>query len=940
MSGNTNSAKLLADGATLKAVNGKSTASHLEADPEQKQLLLDVDAMEPLPSTTTTRIDLSQADGLVVDEDLQKLVRGDGLVIKHSSSHADLLLQEVLRVEDLQKVTSGDSGAETEDTMDAMGAGSPSKDEHDEIIVDSKNYLPCLGFLKVRCLLYPFLLVAFVILVAIFVAEATKKHDMRSIVPTNLGNGTPPATFPPTKFTPPPSTDCRASEGVLEIGDYLFDQNSAGAPSVDLTLYNTTYDNEDCDIGFDSADAPGLWYTVIGTGGRLMVSICADFDHRITVLDGTDCSESDHCIAHSGRLPSSMCFGGTGLQWDSELGRVYYVAVHGDEYDWSDSGSFDMRFGKVAENDICERAPMLSLGSAVQGDTTFASYVEGDSYDEGPNYPSAETCLDTGVVNQDYQYRHEGFSVQGSGGIWYKVQRHSDQPLRATTSCKGNDQDDGFIGTQIVVFSGSCATLQCVGTSIDITQNDPDLSCSENSVSWLAKAGETYLIHVHGAGYADFTVGKFFLLITEEPGNVETDPPMPDPTNSMCADAIGPLVVGESVQGATGGALNAQAPQCGGATEQLGSGVWYLVKGTGQAMILSTCPPEGEYWQENDFHKQISLFEGSCDGLVCIDGGSYVSHRDHSTCFGSAGVSWDTVEGKDYYVLIHGEYIGSSGNFNLYLDVAPPNYQCDFSTPLNLGNMVEGTTLYGDQQNIAECGDASSQNSNGAWYTIINEESVAKRFIATTCTLGEESSINVQVSVFRGDDCNSLLCVDGSNSTDPEGICFLKEAGVAWLAEPNEVYHILVHHEEWDDVGTFSLEVRETELAVEASRPSPPNDMCSGAIELPHDGTFIDGTTEGADYDRDVDQDIESPGVWYRLVGRGESERITVKNADDGPSFTFEVYKSGAAFCNDLAAIEYDYYDGFEAEEGVVYYILIHSWQSMTVGNFSIGLFL
>jgi hypothetical protein len=251
--------------------------------------------------------------------------------------------------------------------------------------------------------------------------------------------------------------------------------------------------------------------------------------------------------------------------------------------------------------------------------------------------------------------------------------------------------------------------------------------------------------------------------------------------------------------------------------------------------------------------------------------------------------------------------------------------------------VVEGTTLYGESQNVAQCGQASRQESNGDWYTIINEESAAKAIIATTCTTGEESSANIQISVFRGGDCNSLLCVGGSNSTDPEGNCFSKEAGVAWLAEPNVMYRILVHHQNWDDVGSFSLEVRDTELSVEPSPPPPANDLCSGAIELPKEGLLLFGTTEGADYDRDVNPDLDSPGVWYWFVGRGEHKNLYIEEVDDGPRFTIDVFKSDTASCNDLAEIEYYYYDGFDAEEGAIHYILVYSWQNMRVGDFLIG---
>eukprot|EP00980_Cylindrotheca_fusiformis_P011021 scaffold2533_cov137-Cylindrotheca_fusiformis.AAC.9 len=905
-----------------------SKASH----PEHEQLLRNSDEK----SANEDQVDTSFEDEAEPERD------GDltGLMVEGSGGALDLCGVDRVTGDDIQtKKKVGDAGTAVTDKIisgtSKDGDDDDEEEEEDEIVTDSA------GLSGFRCprgrgLLYPSLLFLIVVFVAVIVTGVKQNDDQQQkSVPSDLGDGAPSVSMPPSM--PPTYAGCPGSLGPLEIGSYLYDQNTTDAPSVDLMEYSSNYSDSDCALSLEAAASNGLWYTVIGTGDWLMVTTCADFDLRITVLDGTDCGKSNGCVAHSQLIRSSTCFDGLGLQWESDLGLVYYVVVHGGESDWSDKGSFDLRFGNVAENDLCEGAPSLSLNTAIEGDTSFSSPI-GDSYDEEPPYPAAETCLQTGVTDDDnYKNSHEVWSVQKAGGVWYQFELDTDQPVRATTSCTG-DEDEGYMGTHIVVFAGSCVTLHCVGTSIDIKEKHPDLYCAENSVSWLAKAGQTYLIHVHGVGYDDFNVGKFSLVVTEESSDaVQTLAPKPDTPNEICTDAIGPLEIGKSVRGSTAGALNGKAPECGGATAQIGSGVWYLVRGTGQEMIVSTCPPSGDHWLENDFSKQVSLFEGSCGDLICIDGGSYVSGFDNSVCYGSAGVSWDSVEGQDYYILVHGEYLGSSGNFDLYLDVVHPNHHCEAATPLALATEVEGSTFYGVGQSTISCGEASEQSSNGVWYTFVNEESVAKPVIATTCTLGEASSENVQISVFSGSDCDSLFCVDGSNSTDPEGKCFIKEAGVAWLAEPNVVYRILVHHQEWDDGGSFTLEVRETELSVDPLPFTPKNDLCTSAVELPREGYFLNGTTAGADYDRDVNEDAESPGVWYYFVGSGNTKFLTVVKVGDEPRFTFDLYRAGSDLCDDLEKI--DWFDGFQTEQGVVYYVLVYSWDNMKVGDFQIRVF-
>ncbi len=79
--------------------------------------------------------------------------------------------------------------------------------------------------------------------------------------------------------------------------------------------------SESC--GSAQSFAAGLWYTIVGTGAGIDVSLCetkADFDAHISIFTGTNC-DSVRCLAAS----ENDCK----VEWLSEEGVNYYIRVHG-----------------------------------------------------------------------------------------------------------------------------------------------------------------------------------------------------------------------------------------------------------------------------------------------------------------------------------------------------------------------------------------------------------------------------------------------------------------------------------------------------------------------------------------------------------------------------------------------------------------------------------
>ena len=123
---------------------------------------------------------------------------------------------------------------------------------------------------------------------------------------------------------------------------------------------------------------PGVWYTLVGSGETLGISVNAEYDSQITVYIGEDC-ETLVCIDGNDQ---SLLGGSTtsGLLVSSNTDETLYVLVHGFG---SSKGSFSIHVdvAEFPENDICSAATeILADGILVSGDTTLASLDEGLTY--------------------------------------------------------------------------------------------------------------------------------------------------------------------------------------------------------------------------------------------------------------------------------------------------------------------------------------------------------------------------------------------------------------------------------------------------------------------------------------------------------------------------------------------------------------------------------
>jgi hypothetical protein len=197
-----------------------------------------------------------------------------------------------------------------------------------------------------------------------------------------------------------------------------------------------------------------VWYSVVGTGGVLEVSLNATLILDFSVYKGDSC-DALTCIDSQNRaqLP---------IVWDSEEGQQYFIYVFAPSFQ---KDSFDVIVRQVErpKNDACQEAIPLSIDQVGTGGTTSASFTE----------TGLELCGE--VVDM------------GFGGVWYSFVGNGDLNLIGVAA---NQNGSLPFDSQLSVYSGSsCDNLTCVGG------NDEGSRLGYSSaVSFTSVEGENYFI--------------------------------------------------------------------------------------------------------------------------------------------------------------------------------------------------------------------------------------------------------------------------------------------------------------------------------------------------------------------------------------------------------------------------------------------------------------
>jgi hypothetical protein len=204
------------------------------------------------------------------------------------------------------------------------------------------------------------------------------------------------------KPPPPPNDLCEQAIGPLSV--------PSRTPG---TTENATFD----DVAYCGTDntAPGVWYTVVGTGTRITASTCSSLfgcDTKISVF----CRSCDEPICINGN--DDNCPDGASpflstVSWCSQVGAEYLILVHGFE---SEVGDFELSLSE--DGQACEpELQCIAVGACcLSGASCQDSYTQVECEEAGGLYQGDDTLCDGGFVytKDDRDNKFEDISADGT----------------------------------------------------------------------------------------------------------------------------------------------------------------------------------------------------------------------------------------------------------------------------------------------------------------------------------------------------------------------------------------------------------------------------------------------------------------------------------------------------------------------------------------------
>jgi hypothetical protein len=250
--------------------------------------------------------------------------------------------------------------------------------------------------------------------------------------------------------------------------------------------------------------APGVWYTVQGTGRHMMATTCSSeltMETSLNVFAGS-CDQLS-CVAYGpSSLSDSSCagspYGSSRVTFQTEVDLTYYVLVAG-MYTAAE-GDFGLTVSPFdpPPNDLCSGAlTVLPNSGAISGSTFEATSSI------GPSACSSLGIPDTSNNNTDTDNNNNLTVIvtPQSPDLWYRVDGTGAQLM--ASSCEENTTYDSQIEI-LEALDGTCTTLACVASNNN--------SCGGASqIEWFATRGKSYFIRVFGSSD---NRGQFQLSVT------------------------------------------------------------------------------------------------------------------------------------------------------------------------------------------------------------------------------------------------------------------------------------------------------------------------------------------------------------------------------------------------------------------------------------------
>ena len=300
--------------------------------------------------------------------------------------------------------------------------------------------------------------------------------------------------------------------------------------------------------------------------------------------------------------------GCTKVSWMSVVGEEYLVLLsEPDNYVFGGSVLLE-----VWKNDLCENAY-----NSVFPPWPRQSYF--GSLDKANVDTSVPACGEASIPQET--------------GVLYKVEGNGEAIIADT--CTGT-----FINTQISVFRGDCARLECVVGNDDACGE----SGKQSAVTWSSEAGESYYILVHGN---NTSAGQFSL-------NIET---LLD-SNEICENAEPLLVDPAGVElivtvPLASPTVDPGLPDCGFyylLSPDPFRGVWYSLVGTGLPYTIAIYSGTNAYLQ---------VFDNTCEDLKC---NGFPAGYEES-------ITWETELDKPYLVYVFYPENGNAGDAEMGVSI-------------------------------------------------------------------------------------------------------------------------------------------------------------------------------------------------------------------------------------------------------------------------------
>jgi hypothetical protein len=431
------------------------------------------------------------------------------------------------------------------------------------------------------------------------------------------------------------------------------------------------------------------------------------------------------------------------------------------------------------ENDDCVDATDIGCGVTVNGTTNNASAET--------NSPPACYGMNT-----------------TSPGVWYRMIGTGDQ---ITASTCPSSPDGTITDTKIIVYSGNCSALSCVGASDDY----PGCTLFKSQVTFSSVAGQTYYIYVGEWGPGEGI--DFALSITCESCD-------DIPVNDVCANALPqpdgiptPINLCCANQDRTLSNLIA------------GNGVWLTMNsGDADSFDFELVNGTAQGADANDGENVgMIIYTGTCGNLTPLAQCPVVP----DVCAGSLSSIGIAIQpNTDYYFLVYTTYPTECGQASLttsfvYIGCTDPfadNYDpqaneddgsCEYTSvpendlcagaiPLDCNSTVDGTT--GASTNTDApivCGVGGGDE--GVWYSFEGDGQIHTLY---TCGSPIDSRISVLSSENGCDgpfDC--VIAEDDDPSNDGCGFFDGDDASVTFISEIGVTYFIYISAGEVDTNG-------------------------------------------------------------------------------------------------------------------------------------------